>query len=43
MAHAPLNPAFRQAYAIAKQIPKRANKRLAILAWCRAVKSAIKA
>lgn len=36
-----LNPAFRQSYAIAKAIPKRKNKRLAILAWCASVKKAI--
>jgi hypothetical protein len=37
------NPAFRKTYAIAKQIPYRANKRLAILAWCKLAKEAIKA
>lgn len=36
-----LNPNFYKAYAIAKSIPKRKNKRLAILAWCAAVKKAI--
>lgn len=36
-----LNPAFRQSYAIAKAIPHRKNKRLAILAWCVSTKSAI--
>jgi hypothetical protein len=39
MAHLP--PKFYQALAIAKVIPKRKNKRLAILAWCAAVKKAI--
>lgn len=32
---------FKQAYAIANAIPHRKNKRLAILAWCAAVKKAI--
>ncbi|HET8686033.1 MAG TPA: hypothetical protein VFM18_05135 [Methanosarcina sp.] len=36
-----MNPNFRKAYAIAKAIPKRKNKRLAILAWCEAAKEAI--
>jgi len=34
-------PKFKQAYAIAKAIPKRKNKSRAILAWCKAVKKAI--
>lgn len=37
-----LNPKFSQTYAIAKAIPKRKNKRLAILAWCAAAKRALK-
>ena len=37
-----LNPNFKQAYALAKAIPKRKNKRLAILAWCAAAKAAIR-
>jgi hypothetical protein len=37
----PLNPRFYQAMAIAKAIPKRKNKKLAILAWCVAAKRAI--
>lgn len=32
---------FHQAYAIAKAIPKRKNKRQIILAWCTAVKKAL--
>lgn len=36
-----LNPKFKQAYAIARAIPKRVNKRAAILAWCVAVKRAL--
>lgn len=36
-----LNPKFAQSYAIARAIPKRANKRAAILAWCAAVKRVI--
>lgn len=38
-----LNPKFRQAYAIAKAIPRRANKRAAILAWIVAARKAINA
>jgi len=36
-----LNPRFAQAYAISKAIPHAKNKRLAILAWCKAAKKAI--
>ena len=36
-----LNANFKQAYAIAKAIPKRKNKRKAILGWCKVVKQAI--
>lgn len=38
-----LNPRFYQAMAIAKAIPKRKNKKAAILAWCKAVKVALNA
>jgi hypothetical protein len=33
---------LKQAYAIAKVIPKRKNKRLAVLAWCQAAKKALR-
>jgi len=36
-----LNPRLKQAYAISKRIPTAKNKRLVILAWCKAVKKAI--
>jgi hypothetical protein len=36
-----LNPRFAQAMAIARSIPKRKNKRAAILKWCEVAKSAI--
>ncbi len=36
-----MNPRFAQAYAIAIAIPYRADKKAAILAWCRAVQKAI--
>lgn len=36
-----MNPHFAQAYAIAMVIPYRADKKAAILAWCRAVQKAI--
>lgn len=37
-----LNPKFNQAMAIARSIPKRKNKRAAILKWCEVAKAAIK-
>jgi hypothetical protein len=38
MAYTPKQLALRQCHAIAAAIPQRTNKRLAILAWCRAAK-----